>query len=921
MPDPLSFATYQLRASLRRALEQRTPFPGRDHAEALLQALDAGVAESGIGLVQDPQDAGSSSAVASKPAESAVPAGGSASGKGRPLVSRRRKGPTASPVAEAPVAPVQVAQASASSVTSASVAPQTQPAVPASAEPARPAPAVPLSAAVRAKAMKMVDEIQYATEAGSDTSALEADLLLLADEGAEWLERIGEARRRGEQARCERERLDKLLQGGPCSAAMKAYWRDLPSRAGWFKRKASRQIAWKLGKELQTLYRKEGLESAERLMSQARFIYGEAVKDVSIPAEWRQPRPAPVPPDVVRHTVHSLPSLRPSQEWDVYIDENGMRFSAEEKGTEGRVVAVCLRQGAKLPNLGHFHSTEAGDAAVVGHFNELLQSDCGILGFTRTALGTKSREGWLQSIRELVKWVWRLVPLQKNGVAVGLRFHVEQRHTYKAELETELSEKMLVAELARENPQRVQQVRILSFSFENKDAPMLAWADIVAHLWGKTGFKPFRASGLEGTSLVDCSPSVLNACEAVFTGGGPDGEGWLQLMQEEPVEGSLPQQALALLQSRCKAQPERWERYAKAMQDYLAGKQYALNVLERMSGWLRPMDSPSLAANFFWHSAELARLNHMGDVGSPAMLATVAELERLAPEMGKLDPVARLHVALRMAVADSNAFNFAGAEARLAPWNPLAGGRLTGSSLWDGKILSSLGQYRAFQNDPLGGARLFEQALDTFGTLQGADAAEAARQMSQTGTYLAVALMDSPGIGAQVVRWSVEKALGTSIAEAAEQYACRPVSGSPYPHYLLARYLAYSGTEEDRAPYLRGSQRWADPGSGVLAGHPWPQIQYFRWLMTDDDDESLRDALKQSIFYARGKDDMPTVELIVSAVCIAMGLFEPSMPEVRALLLKLGAQMPLAEPIVRQLLTASPGDRLLARRVLPFNFC
>ena len=50
-------------------------------------------------------------------------------------------------------------------------------------------------------------------------------------------------------------------------------------------------------------------------------------------------------------------------------------------------------------------------------------------------------------------------------------------------------------------------------------------------------------------------------------------------------------------------------------------------------------------------------------------------------------------------VSRDNALDFAKAEERLAQWNPINGGRLTGTALWDGKIFSSFGQYRAFQID------------------------------------------------------------------------------------------------------------------------------------------------------------------------------------------------------------------------------
>ncbi|MBQ9368067.1 MAG: hypothetical protein IJT83_09820, partial [Victivallales bacterium] len=309
-----------------------------------------------------------------------------------------------------------------------------------------------MAEASRGKAEELLKQIQYATEDGRDTSSLESDVLLLeATEEDIWRERIVDAKKRGMNARREREYLATILKHGVCSDGMARYWRELPARSGWFRHKAAKQIAWKLGKELEREYKTVGLEKAEAMLRQARKLYGSAVEQVAIPEAWRRSKISSKLPSMVRNTEHTLSSRKPVQQWDVYIDETGLRFSEEESGTEGRVVAVCVRQGSYLPDLGHFHCTEAAASDVLRHCNTLLQSDCGILGFTRSALDIKSQEGWLQAIRELVKWIWRLLPTQTKEAPVGLRFHVEQRSQYSAELPTALGEKMLVAELTREN--------------------------------------------------------------------------------------------------------------------------------------------------------------------------------------------------------------------------------------------------------------------------------------------------------------------------------------------------------------------------------------------------------------------------------------------------------------------------------------
>ena len=106
-----------------------------------------------------------------------------------------------------------------------------------------------------------------------------------------------------------------------------------------------------------------------------------------------------------------------------------------------------------------------------------------------------------------------------------------------------------------------------------------------------------------------------------------------------------------------------------------------------------------------------------------------------------------------------------------------------------------------------------------------------------------------------------------------------------------------------------------------MVGHPWPQIQYFRWLITDDDNNKLKADLKNSIGKVKGDDNMPTVDLIVLAISLSMDILSAENSAVKSYLVRLALKLPKAEYIIRQLRVAQPGDRLLAKRVLPFNFC
>ena len=777
-----------------------------------------------------------------------------------------------------------------------------------------------LPASAQAKIDRDIDErlkqLQYAAEAGSDTLRKEEELRVLAGGDRTLENRIAEAIRRGEKAREERNRLKMLLNQGLLSPAVGEYWDELPRRAGWFIRKASKEIRWHAAKELQSLLKKQNRDAGQWL-ARAKARFDPVLNDLELPQT--EEVAAPVIPE---NTEHRLDRMPPAQCWHIYIDESGQAFSEDEarQGAEGRVVAVCMRDGELLPEQ-RLHCTDSSPAEVLTALAELLKHPCGILGLSQTTLHVRSEDGWLQSIRELVKWIWRLLPLPDNGQPSHLRIHIEQRGQYGVATDTIFGKDMLRAELTRENPERAAKIRILSFDFIDKNDLRSGWADVASYCWG-SGQPRIREglsrSGLLDTCLSRISPAVEVICHDIMTGKNPDGTAWQRLMEAHTPRSPFTGMALNVLRQRCLASPELWTPYAQAMQNYLLSKSYELSVLERMAEWLEGMKNPGREARYFWYSARLAHLNHKGDVASDTLLEVKHHLALLAPEMGATDPVAELHVALRLAVSDANAFDFAGAESRLARWNPAEGGRLPDTPLWRGKVLSSLGQYRAFQRDLPGGCRYFRQALEQFSLLP---EEEAARQLPQTGVYLAIAAMDRSDLTDEQIRPLVESALGRDIPSFAAAMTTEEGLKNRYGHYLLTRYLSRRGSDEERAAYLRKQEDWTQPGVGCGQGHPWPLIQYHRWLMTDPDDTGLRERLAKSLCESMGSNMPPfsTVELITWCIVIAMGIWQPAEPAVARRLRQLAAAMPESAGIIGQMLAAG-GDERLAQRLLPFNY-
>lgn len=774
------------------------------------------------------------------------------------------------------------------------------------------------TAAVEERATNLLKKIRFAIRDGQDSAAMEKELLFLVDHAPEWEQKLQTTIKEANNFRKERIVFASLLRKGACHPDTVAYWRDIPTKRSWFITRAQKDLRWHVNKTLERISVQKGTQAAAAFQNAIQRNYPDLV-GVMLPEVWAKPKSQL--PTVPEDTLHTLPHLPPSREWRVYIDETGLRFSADESGAPGKVVAVCLPHDVTLPDLPGFHCTEKPAGTVIDNLCTLLRSPAGIVGFSSLDMGIQGSNGWLQAVRELIKWVWRLLPLPEEHSTIHV--YMEQRTDYTPDLQTSLSCDMLMAELTGEDLQRSRKLRIASLTFLDKKDPQIAWADVAAYCWGSPKAEirhALRQSGLEGTSLVTLEAPLPKVCEKILANGIPTGAEWQALISHADAAKprGLASHALEHLQARCRKDPALWVEYVRAMHQYLLGKDYTLSVLDRMGGWFPPMKDSDLTTEFCWQLSRLAHLNHLGDADSEELLSVKCRLAELTPSIRTIDATAALHAALRLAVSDANAFDFRTAEARLATWNPLAGGSLTGTALWDGKILSSLGQYRAFQNDATGATYFFRQALDCFATLP---PEEAQRQAPQTRTYLAIAEMDRPDADEAAVRTLVEEALGCDISKAVATFAQPGCAGCRYQHHLLVRYLARRGSEAERAPYLKQQAHWTRIEAGFQKGHPWPLIQYYRWLMTDPEDRPSRKAIANTLGTAMGPANMPTLEVILYALALSMGLFSADNAAVCGNLLKLEARIPAASPIIRQMLVPGWSDPWLATRLLPFNYC
>ncbi len=400
------------------------------------------------------------------------------------------------------------------------------------------------------------------------------------------------------------------------------------------------------------------------------------------------------------------------------------------------------------------------------------------------------------------------------------------------------------------------------------------------------------------------------------------GAEWLFLMKDGKQKSSIMQAALKVLQEQCTQNPVLWKSYVDRTAEYLASKEYDVTVLEKLCAWLGKMQGAPLPKDleFLWKLSELAQCNHKGEISSKVHTLR-HELETLSQEIGQLKPEAQCHTALRIAVSYANAFDFTKAKEVLSPWNTLQGGRSLGSALWDGKILSSLGQYAAFEGKASQALEYFDAALEMFEKLHAINPTEGQRQCEQTAVYAAIASMDIDTLSADIRKQRVEHALGESVLTACEKFSSLATPETRYVHHMLVRYIAQYGTAEEKQVYSKHSHRWHLEERGVGQGHPWPLIQWYRWSMLPESMYEEKEKIMRTLFeYCWGKTSGATVDLIGITLGLAAKAVDLSNENLQKRLHQLTQCMPCATQRIQYLLEAQEDGLALLKKVLPFNY-
>ncbi len=727
-------------------------------------------------------------------------------------------------------------------------------------------------------------------------------------------------------------RLTKLLkQCSPIDDAVLSFWQEIKEKHGWFITKFIKIISYKSQAVCTKMIHTHSKEQVLNFIEKLKQHYGKGIQDciknlheiINAYANNDNADQEALQ-GIIAGSEHRIQCLEPETAWVLYIDESGSDFN-KDHGT-AQVTGVLFPANSPLRTLGkNVHCTEMPKPKVLRIFNELLDSKCAILGLNKHELHTMSQEEWFASVLELILWVWRLLPLRVEG-NTSLRVCIEEHSQFKPEQDTNMLKKAFDVQADKEDSARCKRIDVTEITFVTKGTGHLGWADVAAYMWGSPSDiikKGLQKSGLKGKcyleNVSDLLPVWAKALSAhtVLTGAE-----WLKLMQEKTQKGSITEKALKNLQNTCLKDKNLWQIYMETTKTYLLGKDYNLETIEKICAWLGQINSDDLPKEqqFFLKMSELATNNHQGDItDKPQKLR--AEIQELAESVGESDLGAKCHAALRIAVSYANAFDFAKARQCLAPWDSLHGGNSMGSALWDGKILSSLGQYAAFEGDYSKALSYFDAALIQFEKLQTLDVADWKKQCEQTAVYAAIVAMDMENMPDTERVQRLERALGGSIHAACIKFSKPNVLDDRYVHHMLVRYLATYGTDDEKILYSKNSQYWHIEEHGTGKGHPWPLIQWYRWYMLPENMQEAKKKIMSSLFtYCWGNTSGATVDLIGITLGLSADVLAPTNSSVQERLVELANLMPYAVKKMQFLLDGQETGLSLVKKVLPFNY-
>ena len=195
-----------------------------------------------------------------------------------------------------------------------------------------------------------------------------------------------------------------------------------------------------------------------------------------------------------------------------------------------------------------------------------------------------------------------------------------------------------------------------------------------------------------------------------------------------------------------------------------------------------------------------------------------------------------------------------------------------------------------------------------------------ANDINQTSSYKVIAMMDSDPVPENMTT-ELEKYLGRTLEEAADQFAVSAIDKESYMHHVFLRYLVHVNAPELKPiieKYLSHKAEWKTD-----FGHPWELIAFYRALLQTD--SAARNAYLDLAYKQVAQADDGTLKAIACVILGSLYYYDSSRKEELAeLTQKVIDMLPyLGEARVKALKSQleSPVEPLaIAKAVLPFNF-
>lgn len=645
------------------------------------------------------------------------------------------------------------------------------------------------------------------------------------------------------------------------------------------------------------------------------FIRGKTLHD------WESARTAPFSDS----HPNFLPNLQPSQKWTILIDEAGDLFYNDAKDdivhSRGRLAAIVVPDYCELPNLSaKFHANRRSNESIKRIVETITHSPCGVLGISVDALRRSNSNLWYTGIETLIDLIVHLLPIDGKTF---LDIYVEQRDPYIPQRSSFIDEECTncLGRLALSNPYRAKMIN-MSASFINKsDHPWNGYADTIAHCWGGSVSEILKDSKWINSCLLDFEPKLQrHVVNSILRTKPLSEQEWEELFIAPAIDtpDAISNFLLKVHGEEIRHDVRRWKKYFKHVQKQLLSGTINSSLLKKQLVWLRSYvpDEASFSprTQLLWLTTQLTRDNNCGK--TDCIVPYQKELEELCALVFPEDAPLTCQTSLQVAAAYMNGYNFRTAYDVVKGW--LGVDESVPGIQCYGQVLSTIGQLNAFIGQQNAAIEACDLAIDHFEKLDDPDKRDS--NVNQTLSYKVIAMMDSEPLPENMTQ-EMERYLGRTLVEAAEQFAVSDTDTEKYMHHIFLRYLVHASSPElkpiiDR--YLSFASEWK-----TGTGHPWELIQFYRALLLTD--SAAQEAYLEQAYQQADQFNDGTQQIIACVILGSLYCYNPCYKEeLTALTQRTVETSPyLGESRIAALknqLETPQEPLVLAKKVLPFNF-